>query len=477
MPSTKPVDPAQESEPKRPTGLPQEVGQCHAMIVSLVEQLARMQEQLDELKDRAGLNSRNSSKPPSSDGPQVGKRVRSGTGRKRGGQPGHPGAYRALVEPEELTEVVEVHPEGCCECGAQVVELQEPQRHQVFDLPERVQPEISEYRLYRGVCAGCHKAHAAKLPAGVPRGQLGPRALGAIGVLSTQYHLTVAKVQGVLREFLGLEFSLGTISNAQGLISQALKAPVSQAQAQVRNAAVVHLDETRYPCQGLKQNYAWVAVEPQVVSLSILPTRARIGAESLLGLEPKAVVVSDRYAVYDYVPDAQHQVCWAHLVRDFERIAQRSGAAGGIGKRLVTLSWAVFDWHKRGKTAAQYEPIKRRIKTLLEQAQLCGSKRTARTASNLLGQWATLWLFTTRADVAPTNNAAERAIRALVLKRKISGLARSRRGLEFVARGYSVVQSCALQGRSALGFITDSVRYWLGQAVAATWLRPAAATG
>ena len=107
------------------------------------------------------------------------------------------------------------------------MELQEPRRHQVFDLPERVQPEISEYRLYRGVCAGCHKAHAAKLPAGVTQGQLGPRVLGAIGVLSTQYHLTLAKVQGVLRQFLGLEFSLGTISNAQGLISQALKAPVS----------------------------------------------------------------------------------------------------------------------------------------------------------------------------------------------------------------------------------------------------------
>jgi hypothetical protein len=80
---------------------------------------------------------------------------------------------------------------------------------------------------------------------------------------------------------------------------------------------------------------------------------------------------------------------------------------------LVTLSWAVFDWYKRGKTAAQYEPIKRRIKALLEQAQQGGCKSTA---SNLLGQWATLWLFTTRADVAPTNNAAERAIHTLVLK-------------------------------------------------------------
>ena len=477
MPSAKPEMPAEAAKPTRSTGLPQDVGQCHAMIVSLVEQLAQIQEQLDELKDRAGLNSRNSSKPPSSDGPQVGKRARSGTGRKRGGQVGHPGAYRALVEAEQLTEVVEVHPESRCECGAQVVELQEPRRHQVFDLPERVQAEVSEYRLYRGVCAGCHKAHAAKMPAGVPQGQLGPRALGAIGVLSTQYHLTVAKVQGVLREFMGLEFSVGAISNAQGLISQALKAPVHQAQAQVRDAAVVHMDETRYPCQGLKTNYAWVTVEPRVVTLSMLPTRARLGAESLLGLEPKAAVVSDRYAVYDYVPDAQHQVCWAHLVRDFERIAQRSGVAGAIGRRLVTLSWVVFDWHKRAKTAVQYEPIQRRIKSLLAQARLSGCKRTARTAGNLLSQWDTLWLFTTRADVEPTNNAAERAIRTLVLKRKISGPARSRRGLEFVARGYSVVQSCVLQGRSALGLITDSVRHWLGQAVAPTCLRPAPATG
>jgi transposase len=144
---------------------------------------------------------------------------------------------------------------------------------------------------------------------------------------------------------------------------------------------------------------------------------------------------------------------------------------------LVTLSWVVFDWHKRAKTAVQYEPIQRRIKALLAQARLSGCKRTARTAGNLLSQWDTLWLFTTRADVEPTNNAAERAIRTLVLKRKISGPARSRRGLEFVARGYSVVQSCVLQGRSALGLITDSVRYWMGQAVAPTCLRPAPATG
>jgi len=115
MPSTKPVETTPASKQHSPAGLLQDVGQCHAMIVSLVEQLARMQEQFDELKDRAGLNSRNSSKPPSSDGPQVGKRVRSGTGRKRGGQPGHTGAYRARVEPEELTQVVEVHPEGRCE--------------------------------------------------------------------------------------------------------------------------------------------------------------------------------------------------------------------------------------------------------------------------------------------------------------------------------------------------------------------------
>lgn len=75
--------------------------------------------------------------------------------------------------------MVEVHAPQHCECGAQVSELGEPVRHQVFDLPERVEPEISEYRLYRGVCAGCHRAHAVALPTGVPRGQLGSRVLAA----------------------------------------------------------------------------------------------------------------------------------------------------------------------------------------------------------------------------------------------------------------------------------------------------------
>lgn len=154
---------ARQTEP----ALPQDVAQCHVIITALVRQVGQFQEQLDALKERAGLNSRNSSKAPSSDGPQVGKCARPGSGRRRGGQPGHPGAYRQLVEPERLSEVVEVHVPQRCECGAQVSELGEPVRHQVFDLPERVEPEISEYRLYRGVCAGCHRAHAAALPTGV----------------------------------------------------------------------------------------------------------------------------------------------------------------------------------------------------------------------------------------------------------------------------------------------------------------------
>lgn len=456
--------------------LPQEVGPCHALILALVGQVGRLQEQVDALKEQAGLNSRNSSRPPSSDGPQVGKRSArgksAGSGRKRGGQLGHPGSYRQLVEPEQVSRVVAVPTPTQCDCGGQVQPVGQPVRHQVFDLPEQVAAQVSEYQLYRGVCSGCHKAHTAVLPKGVPRGQLGPRVLAAIAILGTRYHLTQAKVQGLLRQFMGIEFSLGAISNAHGLVSQALKEPVQQAQAQVRQAAVVHMDETRYPCEGHKQSYAWASVEPKLMTLSIVPTRGRLAAQALLGEQPTATVVSDRYAVYDYVPQAQHQVCWAHLVRDFTRIAQRSGAAGQIGARLEQLAWAVFDWHQRGKTARQYEPLKRRIKILLEKAQQNpGCKRTARTASNLLAQWDTLWLFTTRADVAPTNNAAERAIRALVLKRKISGPARSRRGLDFVARGYSVVQSCALQARDALVFMTDSIRHWLGQAVPMPTLR------
>jgi transposase len=404
------------------------------------------------------LDSRNSSKPPSSDGPGSGNRAqRRASERKRGEQKGHPGSFRELRPEAEVTSVQDCVPPPVCECGGAVAAQGKPVRHQVFDIPPVV-PEVREYRLFNGVCAGCGRSHRAALPAGVPAGQIGPRALALIGVLGTRYHLTQFKIRDLLAQMVGLDFSIGAISQAHGKVAAALRAPVAEAMASAPAAKVLHMDETRYPREG-GANWVWAAVPPKLALYSVLPSRARYVINDLIGAEPRCVLVSDRYAGYAHLAPEQRQVCWAHLLRDFQRIAQRSGKPGRLGRRLLGLGYIMFRWRDRGKTSqAEFEPLQRRLRQALQagvEQAVC--RRTANTCANLIKLWPALWGFIRHPGVEPTNNAAEQALRTVVLKRKISGPTRSRRGDEFIARGYSVVETCRRQARDALTYIHDAV--------------------
>lgn len=132
-------------------------------------------------------------------------------------------------------------------------------------------------------------------------------------------------------------------------------------------------------------------------------------ALDLIGAQPSGVVISDRYAAYGYLDTGRRQVCWAHFIRDFMRIAQRAGQPGRIGRRLLGLGYVMFRWRGRGRTTAQeFEPIMRRVRRALEQgAEQRGCTRTANTCANLFTLRPALWGFITHPGVEPTNNAAE----------------------------------------------------------------------
>ena len=234
------------------------------------------------------------------------------------------------------------------------------------------------------------------------------------------------------------------------------------------------MDETSYPREG-SANWVWAAVQPKLAVFSILPSRARYVIESIVGAVPHGVVVSDRYAAYAYIDSSKRQVCWAHLIRDFTRIAQRSGQAGAVGRRLLGLGYLMFRWRDEGKTTAeQFEPLTRRLRHALQRgvAQTQCS-RTANTCANVLKVWPALWGFITHPGVEPTNNAAEQALRGIVLKRKISGPTRSRRGYEFIASGFSVHETCRRQGVEMWDYLHKAVVAWIDK-VAHPSLVPAA---
>ena len=128
-------------------------------------------------------------------------------------------------------------------------------------------------------------------------------------------------------------------------------------------------------------------------------------------------------------------MCWAHLLRDFERIAQRAGLAGRIGQRLLGYGCLLFRWRSQDRDARHFAWLQRRLHTQLELGRAQGQcSRTANTCANLLKMWTAMWTFLNNPLVPPTNNAAERALRDYVIKRKLSYCTRSKRGMEFTER-------------------------------------------
>ncbi len=298
--------------------------------------------------------------------------------------------------------------------------------------------QVDEYRLYGGRCAGCGKPHAGVLPAGVPKGQLGPRALSLVGVLGTRYHLTQRKIRNLLDQLIGLSFSVGAISQAHGM------------------------DETHYPREGIG-NWVWAAVQPLLAVFAIYPSRARY--VDFIGRDCTAALTTDRYAGYAFIDAQRRQVCWAHLLRDFNRIGQRHGLAGKIGRRLLGLGLVMF--RKRDKaqlSGTVLDGLQRRTRAALERgAGQDQCTRTANTCANILKLWPALWSFATNDALVPTNNAAEQALRSLVLKRKISGPTRSLRGDQFLARGYTVHETCLRQGVDLWEFMHKAVHAFIAK--------------
>jgi len=201
-------------------------------------------------------------------------------------------------------------------------------------------------------------------------------------------------------------------------------------------------------------------------------SRAARVAKRLLGTYVRGTVVSDRYKAYSFIEGERHQVCWAHLRRDFERMAQRAGEPGIIGRKLVAMTKKLFalwgKWHE-GKLdeavwRAEVAAVRFRVRGLLERGASLSVREhersvrtlTRNTCRELLAIEVSLWTMVEREGVEMTNNAAERALRHAVLWRRASFGSQSARGAEVVARLLTVVMTRRLQGASAHAWLRDT---------------------
>ncbi len=185
----------------------------------------------------------------------------------------------------------------------------------------------------------------------------------------------------------------------------------------------------------------------------------RAEAEALALADGEAVIVTDRYSGYDDCPNRRRQWCWAHLKRDFQAIAERDGESGTIGADLLQSVEALMYWwgrYREGRlkhtTLVSY--IKRHVKppvqAALERGALCDHKATRGTCRHVLQRWDALWMFLRYEGMPITSNAAERALRAVVIHRKIRYGVRSEQGARFPERAFSACATSRGNGNAVV---------------------------
>jgi transposase len=435
----------------------------------LQRRVAELEALVRDLQARLGQNSSNSSRPPSADPPGAAPPVvKEPTGRKPGAQPGHPPQPRTRVPAGQVHEVVRYVP-STCRCCQQALPAQprpgdpEPTWHQVAELPPCA-ARVTEHQGHARHCPRCGTLNHAPIPAAVRAHSIGPRLAAVLAYLGGARHDSKRGVAEVLETVFQVPRALGTVSAVEQEAAAALADAHAEAGRAIQRASCKNADETGWKRAG-RRCWLWTAVTRAVAYFLIQPSRGAAGLEALLGETIQGVVTSDRWSAYHRLELYRRQLCWAHLLRDFQALVDRGGQARELGEELLCFAEDVFHWWyrvrdgtlARGSLRTMIDGQRPWLRDLLRGGAALPCAKTAAFCTNLLELEPALWTFVRHEGVEPTNNAAERALRPAVLWRRRSFGCHSDGGCRFVERMLTVVQTLRLQQRRVIDYLTDAI--------------------
>jgi transposase len=436
-----------------------------------LEQMDQLVARVAELERQLKANSRNSSKPPSSDGYEkpAPKSLRSKSERKSGGQEGHEGQTLLMVAKPDKIE--EHWPERCGNCGRQLGRNHASgyERRQVHDVPP-IRVEVTEHRAIEVCCGGCRETTQGTYPENVkPGAQYGSRVMGIGLYLQTYQLLPLARTQEAMWDLLGCRPSQGTFVNIRTRAVEKLEPQNAAIKAALMKAAVGHFDET-----GLRvMQKLWWLHNASTVDLTHYAVDKQRGQEAMRrnGILPefKGVMVHDALSSYREFP-GEHALCNAHLLRELtaqEEALPNQTWATKLKALLVEMKDVVDDSKLSKQTRLPPDQIvafeKRYLRFVKQGLQLNPrpppepgkrGRPKASPATNLLERLRdrkdSVLKFMHNTAVPFDNNLSERDLRMMKVKQKVSGCFRSEAGAhEFAAvRGY--VSTVRKQGYGAL---------------------------
>jgi transposase len=421
-------------------------------------------QRLRALETRLGQNSQNSSKPPSTDQPDklMPMSLRKKTGKKRGGQPGHPGTtLRQVTDPDQI----DCHrPQTCPHCQTDLSEAEvigyTPR--QVFEMPEP-KVQVTEHRALEVLCPCCGKQAEAAFPKAVKQPvQYGPRLLGFACYLHLGHLVPYSRVAQVVQEILGVPFSVGTLHTALKTQFERLSPFEEQARAALSEAEILHVDETGGRVCG-ELSWFHTRCTPK---LTYLFCHRKRGGEAVKDLRSySGRLVSDFYGSYARL-GCGHQFCVAHLCRELVGVHEQTGQGWALElkEHLEDCNGACHRARKRGSAklwnaqalASGFDDLVEEGLRLNPLASLPpGKKRVRRSKARALldrlyeyREECLGFLFDLSTPF--TNNEAERSLRMLKVRGKISGGFRCAVGALWFCRGFGYLQSCAKQGLNRL---------------------------
>ncbi len=293
-----------------------------AEMVAMAQELAAVKKRLEKVEEQLRRNSQNSSQPPSQDRPEH-KPVREDTAPSkvhRGEQRGHAGHHRALLPLAEMDQIVVHRPVQCAQCGVLLLgDDGAPYRYQVTELP-RLQAYVTEHQVHTVICPCCGTKNRGQLPTDAAASQFGPNLTSLMALLMGSYRLSKRQVADLLLNCFTVRLAASSVVNQQRVISQALAQPVEELHRYVQQQPACNVDETGWrQADQTKHCWLWVVVTTVVTVFHIASSRSGAVACQLLGEDYDGIVGSDGASAYNWLDPSQRQVCWSHLLRDFQK--------------------------------------------------------------------------------------------------------------------------------------------------------------
>lgn len=371
------------------------------------------------------------------------------SGGKPGARLGHPPHLRP--RPDHIDRRVVLPLALCPECrGTHLSRVQATRTRIIEDLPTP-HVEVTEYRVERRYCRDCRKQVESTVPGVLPSAQLGLRAMHAIVQMRVQHRMTVEQIPSLVESLYGLKVSEGEVHAILAQMAEVYTPVYEGFRASMREAPAKYLDETSWSVNGAS-GYLWTAATPREVIYRVATSRGHQEAMALLGPTPKGTVIHDRYAAYDTVArktNLAQQFCWFHLLGDSKELEEFLGEEG---RQIHAVMKAVYRAAQRvaGKgTRKEVEQLWEALEGGLGN-RIGNSSRGERFVNEVLRLRPWLFEFVVNPEVEATNNRAERALRPMVVARKISGGNRSERGGRVFEVLASVVQTLRLRGQDLM---------------------------